>query len=105
MHEIYLWPFQDAVRAGTVSVMCSYNRLNNSYACQNSKLLNGLLKDELGFQGYVMSDWFAQHGGIASANAGLDMVMPLTTLWGDNLTNAISNGSMNVSRLDDMATR
>lgn len=51
MHELYLWPFQDAVHAGSVSVMCSYQRINNSYACQNSKTLNGLLKTELGFQG------------------------------------------------------
>lgn len=63
MHELYLWPFADAVRAGVGSVMCSYNQLNNSYACQNSKLLNDLLKNELGFQGFVMSDWQAQHTG------------------------------------------
>lgn len=50
MHELYLWPFQDAVRAGTGSVMCSYNRINDSYGCANSKTLNGLLKTELGFQ-------------------------------------------------------
>lgn len=50
MHEVYLWPFQDAVRAGTGAVMCSYNRINDSYACANSKTLNGLLKTELGFQ-------------------------------------------------------
>ena len=57
MHEIYLWPFADAVKAGVSAVMCSYNRINGTYACENSKTLNGLLKDELGFQGYVMSDW------------------------------------------------
>ena len=51
MHELYLWPFQDVVRAGSVSIMCSYQRINNSYGCQNSKTLNGLLKTELGFQG------------------------------------------------------
>ncbi|XRM42326.1 hypothetical protein ABZX51_005549 [Aspergillus tubingensis] len=105
IHELYLWPFQDAVLAGSVAIMCSYERINNSYACQNSKTLNGLLKTELGFQGYVITDWGAQHGGIASANAGLDMVMPETTLWGSNLTTAISNGTMEASRLDDMATR
>lgn len=51
MHELYLWPFAEAVRAGTASIMCSYQRINNSYGCQNSKTLNGLLKTELGFQG------------------------------------------------------
>jgi beta-glucosidase len=55
MHETYLWPFANAVHAGSASIMCSYNRINGSYGCQNSKTLNGLLKDELGFQGYVMS--------------------------------------------------
>ncbi|GFF67325.1 probable beta-glucosidase M [Aspergillus lentulus] len=105
MHELYLWPFQDAVLAGSASIMCSYNRVNNSYGCQNSKTLNGLLKTELGFQGYVMTDWGAQHAGIAGANAGLDMVMPRTETWGANLTTAISNGTMDASRLDDMAIR
>jgi beta-glucosidase len=59
IHELYLWPFANGVRAGTSSIMCSYNRLNASYGCQNSKTLNGLLKTELGFQGYVVSDWGA----------------------------------------------
>lgn len=72
MHELYLWPFADAIRAGVGSIMCSYNQINNSYGCQNSKLLNNILKDELGFQGFVMSDWQAQHTGAASAAAGLD---------------------------------
>ena len=53
MHEVYLWPFQNAVKAGAAAFMCSYNRINSSYGCQNSKTLNGLLKEELGFQGYV----------------------------------------------------
>lgn len=57
IHELYLWPFANAARAKSASFMCSYNRLNGSYACENSKVLNGLLKEELGFQGYVVSDW------------------------------------------------
>ncbi|RDL40714.1 putative beta-glucosidase 1 [Venustampulla echinocandica] len=112
MHELYLWPFADAVRAGLGSIMCSYNQVNNSYACQNSKLLNNLLKDELGFQGFVMSDWQAQHTGAASAVAGLDMSMPGDTLfnsgisyWGANLTLAVLNGTVPEYRLDDMALR
>lgn len=56
MHELYLWPFANAVRSGVAAVMCSYNQINGSYACQNSKAL-GLLKGELGFQGLVVSDW------------------------------------------------
>lgn len=73
MHELYMWPFADAVHAGTGSIMCSYERVNNSYGCQNSHNLNGLLKTELGYQGFVVTDWGAQHSGVGSALAGLDM--------------------------------
>jgi beta-glucosidase len=113
LHEIYGWPFQDSVRAGVASVMCAYNQVNNSYACQNSKLMNGVLKDEYGFQGFVQSDWLAQRSGVASALAGLDMSMPGDglgwedgqSLWGPQLTTAILNGSIPITRLDDMVTR
>lgn len=70
IHELYMWPFYNAVKANAASVMASYNRVNGSYAGQNSKLLNGLLKAELGHQGYVVSDWMGTHAGVASANAG-----------------------------------
>lgn len=63
MHELYVWPFQDLIYAGAGSVMCSYNRLNQTYACENSKAMNGILKGELNFQGFVVSDWVAQHSG------------------------------------------
>ncbi|KAI1485679.1 beta-glucosidase M [Biscogniauxia mediterranea] len=105
MHELYLWPFQDAVYAGTGNIMCSYNRVNNSYGCANSKTQNGLLKTELGFQGAVTSDWGALHAGVATALAGMDMVMPNSDLWGDRLTEAVGNGSVSEDRLTDMATR
>ncbi|KAI1097380.1 glycoside hydrolase family 3 protein [Jackrogersella minutella] len=106
LHEMYLWPFQDAVKAGTVNIMCSYNRVNNSYGCSNSKTQNGLLKTELGFQGFVVSDWGAQHAGVATALAGLDMVMPYASpYWSSNLTEAVTNGSVPETRITDMATR
>lgn len=105
MHELYMWPFMDGVRAGAASVMCSYNRLNNSYGCQNSKVMNGILKTELEFNGFVISDWNGQQSGVASALAGLDMVMPTGGFWGDNLTDAVKNGSVPEDRVTDMATR
>ncbi|KAH7056013.1 beta-glucosidase-related glycosidase [Macrophomina phaseolina] len=105
IHELYAWPFYDALKAGAASIMCSYNRVNNSYACQNSKLMNGLLKTEMGFEGFVVSDWQGQHTGVASANAGLDVVMPDGGFWGANLTEAVNNGSVSAERFDDMATR
>ncbi|KMP08134.1 beta-glucosidase 1 [Coccidioides immitis RMSCC 2394] len=112
MHELYLWPFADAVRAGVGSVMCSYNQINNSYGCSNSYTQNKLLKGELGFQGFIMSDWQAHHSGVGDALAGLDMSMPGDTLfltgksyWGPNLTIAVTNGTIPQWRLDDMAVR
>ncbi|OQO02251.1 hypothetical protein B0A48_11805 [Cryoendolithus antarcticus] len=113
MREMYAWPFAESVRAGVASVMCSYNQVNNSYACQNSALLNGILKDELGFQGFVQSDWLAQRSGVASALAGLDMTMPGDglswadgkSLWGSELTKAVLNSSVPMDRLNDMTMR
>lgn len=112
--ELYQHPFLRGIQAGAASVMCSYNLVNNSWACQNSELLNNRLKTEMHFPGYVMSDWGAQHAGVASANAGLDMTMPGDvlccslqegSLWGGNLTSAVNNGSVATTRLNDMATR
>jgi len=106
MHELYMWPFHDLVFAGTGCVMCSYNRINNTYACENSKTMNGLLKGELNFQGFVVSDWQGQHSGLQSANAGLDMAMPTSGFWDQRqLENAVSSGTLNKTRLVDMATR
>lgn len=106
MHELYMWPFQDLLFAGAGSVMCSYQRLNNTYACENSKVLNGLLKGEMNFQGFVVSDWVAQHSGVESANGGLDMAMPTTSYWDQGqLADAVDAKMMNQTRLEDMATR
>lgn len=113
MHELYLWPFAEGVRAGVVSVMGAYNAVNGSAATQNSYLINNLLKDELGFQGFIMSDWLAQISGVGAALAGLDMSMPGdptvplfgNSWWAFHLTEAVLNGSVPVDRLNDMATR
>lgn len=112
LHEVYMWPFADAIKAGTTAVMCSYNRVNNSQACQNSYTLNYLLKQELGFQGYVLSDWQANSAGVSGILAGLDLAMPGDTrfdtgnsFFGPNLTIAVLNGTVPQWRLDDMVTR
>ncbi|KAL4735854.1 putative beta-glucosidase A [Aspergillus similis] len=112
LHELYLWPFADAVRAGVGAIMCSYQQLNNTQACQNSHLLNKLLKAELGFQGFVMSDWSATHSGVGSALAGMDMTMPGDiafndglSYYGPNLTIGVLNGTIPQWRVDDMAVR
>ncbi|OAA35972.1 glycoside hydrolase family 3 protein [Cordyceps fumosorosea ARSEF 2679] len=106
MHELYLWAFQDAVKAGSATIMCAYNRINSTNACGNDRTLNGLLKTELGFQGFVVSDWGAQHSGVTDALAGLDMGMPDTEgFWGKLLVQAVNNGSVPEDRVTDMATR
>lgn len=107
LHELYAFPFMDALREGAGAVMCSYQKANHSYACQNSKLLNGVLKTDLGFEGFVVSDWDGQMSGVASANAGLDLVMPNAGFWGgdEGLGEAVRNGSVTEERMDDMATR
>ncbi|KAL1970220.1 hypothetical protein VTN77DRAFT_5380 [Rasamsonia byssochlamydoides] len=113
LREVFVWPFAESIRANVASIMCSYQMVNNSYACGNSKLLNGILKDELGFQGFVQSDLLAQRSGVTSALAGLDMSMPgdgLTwadgeSLWGKQLTIAVLNGTLPLERLNDMVTR
>lgn len=70
-----LWPFAEAIRAGVGSAMPAYNRLNQTHACENSKTLNGLAKEELEFNGFFVSDWGAAESGVNSALAGLDMNM------------------------------
>lgn len=111
LHELYLWPFADSVRAGASSMMCSYNRLNQTYACEHPELLTSILKEELGFRGWVVSDWYATHAGAASANAGLDMEMPgpisdaYASYFGSKLKRYIEDGSLTENRLDQMAER
>jgi beta-glucosidase len=74
LHEVYVAPFNAAIQAGVASVMCSYNHLNGPYACGNSAMLTGILRQELGFKGFVTSDWGATHSA-EFMNAGLDLEM------------------------------
>jgi beta-glucosidase len=74
LHEVYLAPFNAAVKAGVAAVMCSYNHINGPHACGNRSTLTGILRKELGFQGFVTSDWGATHSA-DFMNAGLEMEM------------------------------
>ena len=75
LHEVYLAPFDAAIQAGVSSVMCSYNRIDGPYACGNDATLTKILRDEIGFKGFVTSDWGATHS-VQFINAGQDMEMP-----------------------------
>ncbi|KAF1847527.1 glycoside hydrolase family 3 protein [Cucurbitaria berberidis CBS 394.84] len=109
--DLYVWPFMDAIKSNVAAFMCSYNKINGAWACENDGIMNKLLKDELGFRGYIMSDWNAQHTTLGSANGGLDMTMPGTDFekknvyWGPQLQSAINNRQVQQSRLDDMVKR
>ncbi|KAJ7641336.1 glycoside hydrolase family 3 protein [Roridomyces roridus] len=110
-HEIYAHPFLRSIMAGVASIMCSYNLINGTYACENEKIMDDIIKREFGFQGYIMSDWSATHSTI-SAITGLDMTMPGditfgsgTSYFGPNLSSYVQNNTIPLARLDDMATR
>ncbi|KEP45069.1 glycoside hydrolase family 3 protein [Rhizoctonia solani 123E] len=104
-HETYLPSFVEAVRAGTGSIMCAYNRVNGSHACEDDVTLNKILKGELNYQGYVMSDWFAHWTNEGAALGGMDMSMPGTDFWGADLVALVNNGTVPATRLDDMVHR
>ncbi|MDE3163552.1 MAG: glycoside hydrolase family 3 C-terminal domain-containing protein [Acidobacteriota bacterium] len=75
LHEVYVAPFDAASKVGVSSIMCSYNRVNGIFACGNESTLTKILRDEIGFKGFVTSDWGAVHA-VNFINAGLDMEMP-----------------------------
>ncbi len=77
LREIYLLPFEAAVkRAAVRAVMAGYNRLNGTYCSEDPWLLTQVLRDEWGFEGLVVSDWFGSHSASESLRAGLDLEMP-----------------------------
>lgn len=75
LHEVYVAPFEAAVKAGVASVMCSYNKINGIFACGNPDTLKTILRDEIGFKGFVTSDWGGVHN-VHFINEGLTMEMP-----------------------------
>jgi beta-glucosidase len=123
LHELYSWPFAESINAGVATVMCSYNSVNQTQMCQNSKVLNGVIKEELDFQGPIISDWAAMIDGIQPALAGADMNMPgfraygqgdqnegnpvtaTNGWWGANLIAMVNNGTVPEWRVDDMVIR
>lgn len=90
--------------------MCAYNRVNGTYACEDSKMLNKLLKEDLGFEGYVCSDFFAAMPGVKSAKANLDLdlpgpISPTDLKDSQNLLHVVQNGTLSSERLDEMVRR
>jgi beta-glucosidase len=102
LEEIYLPPFAAAVREGHVGTfMCAYVKTNGVYSCENDFLERGVLRQQFGFDGWVMSDWGATHSTIDSALHGLDQEMPDDKFYGASLKAAIEKGEVSTAALDD----
>jgi len=101
LREIYLVPFEWAVKkAGTWGVMSSYNKLNGTFTSEHNWLLTTVLRDEWGYDGIVMSDWFGSHSTAETVNAGLDLEMPGPTRdRGNKLIDAVNAGTVSRATL------
>jgi len=106
MRESDLLAFQIALKdSGAGAVMCSYNRINGTYGCENPYTLTDVLKKELGFKGFVVSDWGATESTVKAAMAGLDVEMPGNDSFGEPLKKAVESGDVPLDRLNDMVHR
>lgn len=107
LREIYLRAFERVVRdAAPWTVMCSYNRINGTYAAENAWLLTEVLRGEWGFDGVVVSDWGAVRDRVAAVEAGLDLEMPATGGVTDaDVVSAVQEGSLDESVVTRAAGR
>jgi beta-glucosidase len=107
LQEIYLPGFQTAVSQGAAaSVMCAYNEINGTPACQNSTVLTAGIKQAANWGGFTVADWGAATGGAPQlANGGLDMEMPGGAFFGQGLIDAVNQGKVTQARVDDMVRR
>jgi len=101
--EVYMLPFEYAVKAGAWGLMSAYNRIDGTYCSENEWLLRTVLRDEWGFDGFVVSDWFAARSTVASTKAGLSLEMPGKGHWyGPKLAAAIGQGEIDPADFDAM---
>lgn len=107
LREIYLAAFEMAVtKAQPWTVMCSYNRINGIYGSEQRQLLTDILKNEWGFEGFVVSDWGAVHDRVAALKAGLDLEMPGPKQTRVNaVIEAVRNGDLDEAVVDEAARR
>ncbi len=107
LREIYLAQFETIVKeAKPWTVMCSYNRINGTYASQNDYLLNDVLRGEWGFDGLVVSDWLANHTIFESVQGGLDLEMPgPAKYYGHLLVDAVRNWQIEEQTIDTAVRR
>ncbi len=106
LHEIYLPHFKRVVDAGVASVMSSYNSMNGEWCGQNRPLLTGIVKEQWGFAGYIMTDFmFGMRDSRKAALAGQDVEMPFAMRWHRELKALVERGEVPLARIDDAALR
>jgi len=106
MQESDLLAFHIAISiANPGAVMCSYNRINGDFGCENSYTLHDVLKNEWGFKGLVLSDWGGTHSTEKASAAGLDQEQPMADFFGPKLKKAVEAGKVPLSEIDDHARR
>ncbi len=107
LREIYLVPFELAVKeGGTLGIMTAYNRLNGTFCSEDAWLLTRVLRDEWGFEGFVLTDWFSVGSTLDSARAGLDLQMPGPgRFFGAALAEAVRAGELDESIVTDQVAR
>lgn len=107
LREIYLSAFEQIVKeAQPWTIMCSYNRINGIYSCENEWLLNQVLRKEWGFKGLLLTDWGAMNQRIPSLEAGMDLEMPSSHKETDKqITEAVNDGTLSMSILDQSVRR
>ena len=105
LREVYLIPFEAAVKeAGTWGIMSSYNKLNGTYTAESEWLLTKVLREDWGYDGIVMSDWFGSRSTEPTVNAGLDLEMPGPTRdRGDKLVQAVNDGRVSAAKVREAA--
>jgi len=106
MRESDLLAFEIGLQVSdAAAVMCSYNRVNGDYACENKYLLSDVLKKDWNFKGFVLSDWGATHSAAKASAAGLDHEEPGEFFYGDTLKNAVKAGQVPMAEIDDHVHR